>query len=83
MNHFTAHRLRFVTEVQRTIELNEHQGSAIRGAPVHGPATGSESARRRGGESAREDWMTSVANIEEKWKISCLTPTWRLTPAIS
>ena len=35
MNHFTAHRLRFVTEVQHTIELNEHQGSAIRGALFH------------------------------------------------
>jgi len=32
MHHFTAHRLRFVTEVQTPIELNEHQGSAIRGA---------------------------------------------------
>jgi hypothetical protein len=32
MHHFTAHRLRFVGEVQTTIELNEHQGSAIRGA---------------------------------------------------
>jgi len=35
MNHFTAHRLRFVAEVQSTIELNEHQGSAIRGALFH------------------------------------------------
>jgi len=35
MDHFTAHRLRFVTEVQATIELNEHQGSAIRGALFH------------------------------------------------
>ena len=33
--HFTAHRLRFVTEVQTTIELNEHQGSAIRGSLFH------------------------------------------------
>ena len=32
MHHFTAHRLRFSAEVQTTIELNEHQGSAIRGA---------------------------------------------------
>lgn len=32
MHHFTAHRLRFVAEVQTPIELNEHQGSAIRGA---------------------------------------------------
>jgi hypothetical protein len=35
MHNFTAHRLRFVTEVQHTIELNEHQGSAIRGALFH------------------------------------------------
>ena len=35
MDHFTAHRLRFVTEVQSTIELNEHQGSAIRGSLFH------------------------------------------------
>jgi hypothetical protein len=35
LDHFTAHRLRFVTEVQDTIELNEHQGSAIRGALFH------------------------------------------------
>jgi hypothetical protein len=35
MNHFTAHQLRFVAEVQHTIELNEHQGSAIRGALFH------------------------------------------------
>ncbi len=35
MNHFTAHRLRFVTKVQSTIELNEHQGSAIRGSLFH------------------------------------------------
>lgn len=32
MHHFVAHRLRFVAEVQTPIELNEHQGSAIRGA---------------------------------------------------
>jgi len=32
MEHFTAHRLRFLAEVQTTIELNQHQGSAIRGA---------------------------------------------------
>jgi len=24
MEHFTAHRLRFVAEVQNTVELNEH-----------------------------------------------------------
>ena len=35
MQNFTAHRLRFVTTVQTTIELNEHQGSAIRGALFH------------------------------------------------
>ena len=35
MNHFTAHRLHFVTEVQEMIELNEHQGSAIRGSLFH------------------------------------------------
>ncbi len=35
MHHFTAHRLRFVAEVQSTVELNEHQGSAIRGALFH------------------------------------------------
>ena len=35
MEHFTAHCLRFVTEAQETIELNEHQGSAIRGALFH------------------------------------------------
>jgi len=35
MDNFTAHRLRFVTEVQSTIELNEHQGSAIRGSLFH------------------------------------------------
>jgi hypothetical protein len=35
MDNFTAHRLRFVTEVQTPLELNEHQGSAIRGALFH------------------------------------------------
>ncbi len=35
MHNFTAHRLRFVAEAQSTIELNEHQGSAIRGAFFH------------------------------------------------
>jgi len=35
MHSFTAHRLRFVAEVQTPIELNEHQGSAIRGALYH------------------------------------------------
>jgi hypothetical protein len=35
MHNFSAHRLRFVTEVRTTIELNEHQGSAIRGALFH------------------------------------------------
>jgi hypothetical protein len=35
MDHFTAHRLRFLTQVQTTVELNEHQGSAIRGALFH------------------------------------------------
>ena len=35
MDHFTAHRLRFVAEVQSTVELNEHQGSAIRGSLFH------------------------------------------------
>jgi hypothetical protein len=35
LDHFTAHRLCFVTEVQDTIELNEHQGSAIRGVLFH------------------------------------------------
>jgi len=35
MDSFTAHRLRFVTEAQGVIELNEHQGSAIRGALFH------------------------------------------------
>jgi hypothetical protein len=32
VQNFSAHRLRFVTEAQSTIELNEHQGSALRGA---------------------------------------------------
>jgi len=35
MRHFTAHRLHFLSEVQTPIELNEHQGSAIRGALFH------------------------------------------------
>lgn len=35
MNHFTAHCLRFVAEVMEPIELNPHQGSAIRGAFFH------------------------------------------------
>lgn len=35
MEHFTAHRLCFVAEVQTPIELNEHKGSAIRGALYH------------------------------------------------
>ena len=35
MENFAAHRLRFVAEVQSTIELNEHQGSAIRGSLFH------------------------------------------------
>lgn len=35
MHNFKAHRLRFITEVRTTIELNEHQGSAIRGALYH------------------------------------------------
>ena len=35
MDNFTAHRLRFVTEAQGIIELNEHQGSAIRGSLFH------------------------------------------------
>ncbi len=35
MNHFTAHCLRFVAEVVEPIELNPHQGSAIRGAFFH------------------------------------------------
>ena len=35
MHHFTALRLCFVTEVQVPVELNEHQGSALRGALYH------------------------------------------------
>lgn len=35
MEHFTAHRLTFVTQAQDTVELNEHQGSALRGALFH------------------------------------------------
>jgi len=35
MHNFTAHRLHFITEAQGTIELNEHQGSALRGALFH------------------------------------------------
>jgi hypothetical protein len=35
MENFTAHRLRFVAEVQSSVELNEHQGSAIRGSLFH------------------------------------------------
>jgi hypothetical protein len=35
MDTFKAHRLRFVTDVTSTVELNEHQGSAIRGALFH------------------------------------------------
>lgn len=35
MFSFTAHRLRFVAEVQTPVELNEHQGAAIRGALFH------------------------------------------------
>lgn len=35
MENFAAHRLRVVAEVQSTIELNEHQGSAIRGSLFH------------------------------------------------
>ena len=35
MQHFTAHRLTFVSTAHSTIELNEHQGSAIRGAFFH------------------------------------------------
>ncbi|MCX7683491.1 MAG: CRISPR system precrRNA processing endoribonuclease RAMP protein Cas6, partial [Anaerolineae bacterium] len=33
--HFTAHRLTFVTTAQEIVELNEHQGSALRGALFH------------------------------------------------
>ncbi len=35
MQHFTAHRLTFVTQAQDLVELNEHQGSALRGALFH------------------------------------------------
>ncbi|MEJ5308651.1 MAG: CRISPR system precrRNA processing endoribonuclease RAMP protein Cas6 [Anaerolineae bacterium] len=35
MHHFTAHRLRFFAEAHDIVELNEHQGSAIRGALFH------------------------------------------------
>ncbi len=35
MENFTAHRLHVVAEVQSIIELNEHQGSAIRGSLFH------------------------------------------------
>lgn len=35
MDHFTAHRLQFVCDVTSEIELNEHQGSALRGALFH------------------------------------------------
>jgi hypothetical protein len=35
MENFVAHRLRLVAEAQSTIELNEHQGSAIRGSLFH------------------------------------------------
>jgi hypothetical protein len=35
MQNFTAHRLTFITEARSTVELNEHQGSAIRGALFH------------------------------------------------
>jgi hypothetical protein len=35
MENFSAHRLRVVAEVQSIIELNEHQGSAIRGSLFH------------------------------------------------
>lgn len=35
MHHFTVQRLRFVVEAREPIELNEHQGSAIRGAIFH------------------------------------------------
>jgi len=35
MNNFTAHQLHFTCEVQTPILLNEHQGSAIRGALFH------------------------------------------------
>ncbi len=35
MQNFTAHRLTFITQARSTVELNEHQGSAIRGALFH------------------------------------------------
>jgi len=35
VHHFTAHRLTFIAEARETIELNEHQGSAIRGTLFH------------------------------------------------
>jgi hypothetical protein len=35
MHNFTAHRLTFVTEAQSLVELNEHQGAAIRGSLFH------------------------------------------------
>ncbi len=35
MDHFTAHRLRFECEVVTPLRLNEHTGSAIRGAFFH------------------------------------------------
>jgi len=36
MYHLTAHHLRFTLEVESTIELNEHKGSALRGLLFHG-----------------------------------------------
>jgi hypothetical protein len=35
MEHFSAHRLRFACQVAEPMQLNEHQGSAIRGAFYH------------------------------------------------
>ncbi|MBN1920032.1 MAG: CRISPR system precrRNA processing endoribonuclease RAMP protein Cas6 [Anaerolineae bacterium] len=35
MDHFTAHRLWFAMRAQDNVELNEHQGSAIRGSLFH------------------------------------------------
>ncbi len=35
MHHFTAHCLRFTLEARDIVELNEHQGSALRGALFH------------------------------------------------
>ena len=35
MQSFTAHRLRFVADVKTPVLLNEHQGSALRGALFH------------------------------------------------